>query len=263
MSPRLKKGLGQHFLHDRDVIARIVHAVDPRPGQQLVEIGPGDGAMTMPLLDAAGHLTAIELDRDLHQPLIRRAAAHGTLELIGRDVLGVDLAALAARDAGGPAGAGCLRLVGNLPYYLSSPILFHCLQALDRIEDMHFMLQREVVERAAAAPGSKTYGRLSVMLQLQCSVDLLFTVPAEAFTPPPKVESAVMRLCPLAQRPRVDERLQAVVRAAFGQRRKTLGNALRPLLDAAAIRAAGIDASARAETLPPAAFVALAAALPP
>lgn len=259
MSGPLKKHFGQHFLTDQDVIARIVHAIDPRPGQRLIEIGPGDGAMSMPLLDVAGRLTAIELDRDLHQPLLRRAAAHGELTLIGKDVLKVDFAALAAAPA--DAGhSGRLRVVGNLPYYLSSPILFHCLASLDAIEDMHFMLQREVVERAAAAPGSKTYGRLSVMLQLVCSVEPLLMVPASAFRPPPKVESAVMRLRPraLAERPQVDAtQLAAVVRAAFGQRRKTLSNALRSLLDADAIRRAGVDPRARAETLAPTDFVAL------
>lgn len=259
MSGRLKKRFGQHFLTDPDVVARIVHAIDPRPGQRLVEIGPGDGAMTMPLLDAAGHLTAIEVDRDLHGLLQRRAAAHGNLTLIGKDVLKVDFTALAAAPdaAGTPAP---LRVVGNLPYYLSTPILFHCLASLDAIEDMHFMLQREVVERAAAAPGSKTYGRLSVMLQLVCTVEPLLMVPASAFRPPPKVESAVMRLRPrpAAERPQVDPtQLAAVVRAAFGQRRKTLNNALRTVLDADAIRRAGVDPRARAETLAPADFIAL------
>lgn len=259
MSGPLKKHFGQHFLTDQDVIARIVHAIDPRPGQRLVEIGPGDGAMTMPLLDAAGHLTAIELDRDLHEPLLHRATAHGELTLIGKDVLKVDFAALAATP-GVTAAAAPLRIVGNLPYYLSSPILFHCLAALDTIADMHFMLQREVVERAAAAPGSKTYGRLSVMLQLVCTVEPLLMVPASAFRPPPKVESAVMRLRPRPahERPEVDAaRLHAIVRAAFGQRRKTLNNALRNMLDGDAIRGAGIDPRARAETLAPADFIAL------
>ncbi|MDN5924649.1 MAG: 16S rRNA (adenine(1518)-N(6)/adenine(1519)-N(6))-dimethyltransferase RsmA [Xanthomonadales bacterium] len=253
MSGPLKKHFGQHFLHDQEVISRIIHAINPRPGQHLVEIGPGDGAMTMPLLDAAGSLTAIELDRDLHQPLLQRAAAHGELSLIGKDVLKVDLATLAQPPT-------LLRVVGNLPYYLSSPILFHCLAALDAIEDMHFMLQREVVERAAAAPGSKTYGRLSVMLQLVCTVEPLLVVPASAFRPHPKVESAVMRLRPrpVAQRPQVDPlHLQTVVRAAFGQRRKTLSNALGNLLDSDAIRRAGVDPRARAETLAPNDFIAL------
>lgn len=174
-------------------------------------------------------------------------------------MLKVDLAALAATpDEAGTTAP--LRVVGNLPYYLSSPILFHCLASLDAIEDMHFMLQREVVERAAAAPGSKTYGRLSVMLQLVCTVEPLLMVPASAFRPPPNVESAVMRLRPrpVAERPQVDAtHLHAVVRAAFGQRRKTLNNALRNMLDGDAIRRAGVDPGARAETLSPADFIAL------
>jgi 16S rRNA (adenine1518-N6/adenine1519-N6)-dimethyltransferase len=255
VSARLKKHLGQHFLHDRDVLARIVRAIDPRPEQRLVEIGPGDGAMTLPLLDAAGALTAIELDRDLHEPLMARAAPHGRLELIRASVLDVDFTAL-ARQAGGP-----LRVVGNLPYYLSSPILFHCADHLDAIADMHFMLQREVVERIVAEPGGKDYGRLSVMLQLACEAELLLHVPPAAFRPPPKVDSAVVRLVPRpqAERPRVGTtELAAMVRAAFGQRRKTLANALRGVLDEQAIRAAGIDPRVRAETLPPQAFVALA-----
>lgn len=259
MNGRLKKHFGQHFLTDQDVISRIVHAIDPRPGQRLVEIGPGDGAMTLPLLDAAGRLTAIELDRDLHKPLLHRAAGHGELTLIGKDVLKVDFAAIAVTPADAST-TSLLRVVGNLPYYLSSPILFHCLASLDVIEDMHFMLQREVVERAAAVPGSKTYGRLSVMLQLVCTVELLLMVPASAFRPPPKVESAVMRLRPrpVAERPQVDPvHLHAVVRAAFGQRRKTLNNALRSMLDSDAIRRAGVDPRARAETLAPTDFIAL------
>lgn len=251
----LKKSLGQHFLRDAGVIDRIVRAIAPAPGQRLVEIGPGDGAMTMPLLDAAGAVTAIELDRDLHEPLLARAAPHGRLDLIRASVLEVDFGAL-ARRLGGP-----LRVVGNLPYYLSSPILFHCADHLDAIEDMHFMLQREVVERIVAAPGGKDYGRLGVMLQLVCDTEMLLHVPPGAFQPPPRVDSAVVRLRPrpVAERPGVDARILAdVVRAAFGQRRKTLANALGRLLDAEAIRAAGVDPRARAETLPPAAFIELA-----
>ncbi|KGI77050.1 16S rRNA (adenine(1518)-N(6)/adenine(1519)-N(6))-dimethyltransferase RsmA [Oleiagrimonas soli] len=255
---RAKKHFGQHFLHDRTYLDRIVASIAARPSDRLVEIGPGEGAMTFPLLKAAGTLTAIELDTDLIPRLRERAADLGTLEIVQADVLTVDFTSLAT-TAGQP-----LRVVGNLPYYISSPILFHCLEHIDAIVDMHFMLQKEVVDRMAAAPGSKIYGRLSVMLQLVCEVVSLFVVPPGAFQPPPKVDSAVVRLRPRPpeQRPDVDPKhLQAVVRAAFAQRRKTLANGLKGLLDADTIAACGIDPKARAETLPPSAFVDLARAL--
>ncbi|HET9818225.1 MAG TPA: 16S rRNA (adenine(1518)-N(6)/adenine(1519)-N(6))-dimethyltransferase RsmA, partial [Rhodanobacteraceae bacterium] len=249
-----KKYYGQHFLHDRSVVERIVAAIAPKPGDRIVEIGPGEGALTLPLLHAAGRLTAVELDRELVEPLRTKAAGAGELEIIHADILKTDLAVL--------AGSGKLRLAGNLPYYVSSPILFHCLAFIDRIADMHFMLQKEVVERMAAAPGGKVYGRLSVMLQLACKVEPLLRVAPGAFRPPPRVDSAVVRLTPLpaSQRPgtALGPAVEAVVRAAFGQRRKTLANALRGLLDADAIRGAGIDPRARAESVPPRGFVALA-----
>lgn len=248
-----KKSLGQHFLHERGVVDRIIHALDPKPGDRLVEIGPGQGAMTFPLLDRHGTLTAIEFDRDLLQPLAAAARAHGELTLVHANVLDVDFTALAA---GTP-----IRLVGNLPYNLSSPILFHALDHAAAVRDMHFMLQKEVVERAAAGPGSKVYGRLSVMLQASCEVTSLFTVGPGAFRPPPKVDSAVMRLVP--RDPAligIDDRkcFADVVRAAFGQRRKTLRNALRTVCDESVIRAADIDPQARAEQLDVADFVRLA-----
>ena len=250
-----KKQFGQHFLHDDAIVAGIVRAIAPRAGEQVVEIGPGDGALTLPLLRALGRLTVIELDRDLVPRLENAARGVGELTIVNADVLGVDFSALAA---GAP-----LRVVGNLPYNISSPILFHCLDHVDAITDMHFMLQKEVVDRMAAAPGSKVYGRLSVMLQLACRVEPLLHVPPQAFRPPPKVESAVVRLLPRpqAQRPDVDPTLLAnVVRAAFGQRRKTLANALHGLLDAPAIASAGVDPRTRAEQVAPDGFVALARA---
>ncbi|TAN05264.1 MAG: 16S rRNA (adenine(1518)-N(6)/adenine(1519)-N(6))-dimethyltransferase RsmA [Rhodanobacteraceae bacterium] len=253
MSARPKKSYGQHFLHERGVIERIVAAIAPQPRDRIIEIGPGEGALTLPLLQAAGQLTAIELDADLIEPLRERAAGIGQLDIIHADVLKVDLAALAA--------GGRLRLAGNLPYYVSSPILFHCLAYPAVIEDMHFMLQKEVVERMAAAPGSKIYGRLSVMLQLACRVEPLLHVAPGAFRPPPKVESALVRLTPLAAgrpNPALSDSIDRVVRAAFGQRRKTLTNALRGVLGAEGIRAAGIDPGARAESVPPKGFVELA-----
>ena len=249
---RPRKRFGQHFLHDPGILRRIVEAIAPTAQDTIIEIGPGEGALTLPLLRAAGRLTAIELDRDLIEPLRERARDIGELTVISADVLTVDFTALAA-------GAQ-LRLVGNLPYNISTPILFHCLQHAAVIRDMHFMLQKEVVERMAAAAGSKIYGRLSVMLQLRCSVEPLLRVPPGAFRPPPKVDSAVVRLVPLpaAQRPDVDPGLlDRIVRAAFGQRRKTLSNALSGMAAAADIGAAGIDPRARAEQLPPQAYVAL------
>jgi 16S rRNA (adenine1518-N6/adenine1519-N6)-dimethyltransferase len=254
MSARPKKHYGQHFLHERGVVERIVAAIAPQPGERIVEIGPGEGALTLPLLWAAGRLTAIELDAELIEPLRGRAAGLGQLDIIHADVLRVDLTALAGNDK--------LRLAGNLPYYVSSPILFHCLAHADAIADMHFMLQKEVVDRMAAPPGGKVYGRLSVMLQLACKVEPLLRVAPGAFRPPPKVDSSVVRLTPLDSLQRPDPGLahaiDAVVRAAFNQRRKTLANALRGLLDADAIRAAGIDPRARAENVSPSGFVALA-----
>src|SRR6185312_11562517 len=254
MSARPKKHYGQHFLHERGVIERIVAAIAPRPDDRIVEIGPGEGALTLPLLKAAGRLTAIELDTELIEPLRASAAGVGELDIIHADVLKVNLTALAS--------GGKLRLAGNLPYYVSSPILFHCLAHAAAISDMHFMLQKEVVDRMAAAPGSKVYGRLSVMLQLVCRVEPLLRVAPGAFRPPPKVESAVVRLTPLPPAqcadPALSARIDAVVRAAFNQRRKTLSNAVRGLLDADAIRAAGVDPRARAEDVAPAGFVALA-----
>jgi len=253
-----KKHLGQNFLHERGVIDKIVQAIDPTPGDAIVEIGPGQGALTFPLLKKHGEITAIEFDRDLHVPLQAAAREHGALRLIGGDVLGVDFTALARELAG---DGGQIRLVGNLPYNLSSPILFHALDHAASIRDMHFMLQKEVVERMAAGPGSKVYGRLSVMLQAYCAVTPLFIVPPGAFRPAPKVDSAVVRLVP---KPRdmievVEHRVFAdVVRAAFGQRRKTLRNALNGVADTTQIEAAGLRPDTRAEQIEVAGFVRLA-----
>ena len=256
MNARPKKSFGQHFLHEKRYIDRIVSAIAPREGDTVVEIGPGEGALTLPLLTAAGRLTAIELDTDLVPALRERAAAAGTLTIIQADVLTVDFTALAQQ-----LGASRLRIAGNLPYYISSPILFHCVEHAAAIQDMHFMLQKEVVDRMAAEPGSKVYGRLSVMLQLACRVVPLFDVPPGAFRPPPKVDSSVVRLVPLAPSERHDAdpaRVHAIVKAAFAQRRKTLANGLKQRMDADAIRRAGVDPGARAETLAPLDFVRLA-----
>jgi 16S rRNA (adenine1518-N6/adenine1519-N6)-dimethyltransferase len=248
-----RKRFGQHFLHDQGILRKIVQAIAPERGDNVVEIGPGEGALTLPLLRELGHMTVIELDRDLVPRLRAAAEGVGTLQIVNADVLTVDFSALAK---GVP-----LRVVGNLPYNISSPILFHCIEHIDAIRDMHFMLQKEVVDRMAAKPGSKVYGRLSVMLQLVCRVDPLLSVPPGAFRPPPKVDSAVVRLTPRIPSERTFEDfalVERIVKAAFGQRRKTLSNALGDLAGADAIRAAGIDPRTRAEQLEPAAFVRLA-----
>ncbi len=253
-----KKSLGQHFLHERGIVDKLVLAIDPRPGDHIVEIGPGQGALTFPLLARHGALTAIEFDRDLLEPLTATAKAFGDLTLIHADVMNVDFSALAGDAA---VDDGQIRLVGNLPYNLSSPILFHALDHAAAVRDMHFMLQKEVVDRMAAGPGSKVYGRLSVMLQAYCTVTALFKVGPGAFRPPPKVDSAVVRLVP---HPReqigINDRLRfaEVVRAAFGQRRKTLRNALASVCTTEEIAAAGIDPQRRAEQLDVADFVRLA-----
>ena len=254
MTPPVRKRFGQHFLHDRQVIERIVAAVAPRPGERLVEIGPGRGALTGPLLAAAGRLDAVEIDRDLAADLRARGDWPGELVVHEADVLRFDFAALAAD--------GPLRLVGNLPYNISTPLLFRLLAQRAALRDMHFMLQREVVDRIVAAPGGGAYGRLSVMLQAHCAASALFRIGPGAFRPPPAVESAVVRLVPHA-RPAVPPELEpafaGIVRAAFGARRKTLRNGLRGRLSAQRIEAAGVDPGARPETLPVSAFVALAA----
>jgi 16S rRNA (adenine1518-N6/adenine1519-N6)-dimethyltransferase len=251
-----KKSLGQHFLTDRSYIDKIVRAVNPQPGDRLVEIGPGQGAITFPLLKKHGELTAIEFDRDLITPLMEASEGIGRLTIIHKDVLSVDFGKLAGEDT--------LRLVGNLPYNLSSPILFHAIEHASAITDMVFMLQKEVVDRMAAEPGSKVYGRLSVMLQAGCRVTPLFRVPPGAFRPPPKVDSAVVRLIP---RPPHEigiadpAQFSRVVKAAFAQRRKTLRNALDGVCEAATMQAVGIDPGARAETIAVPAFIALANAV--
>ncbi len=257
-----KKSLGQHFLADRGYIERIVQAVSPQPGDRLVEIGPGQGAITFPLLRRHGELTVIEFDRDLITPLMEGAEGIGRLTIIHKDVLQVDFSKLAADD--GHHAARRIRLVGNLPYNISSPILFHALEHAAAIQDLTFMLQKEVVDRMAAPPGSKVYGRLGVMLQAYCQVDALFDVPPGAFRPPPKVDSAVVRLVPrdpatigIAD-PGLFER---IVRDAFGQRRKTLRNALQQVCSGADLEAAGLRPDARAEQLEVGEFKQLAAFL--
>ena len=246
-----RKRFGQHFLNDDAVIEAIVDAIDPRPGEALVEIGPGLGAMTDPLVERSGRLTVIELDRDLAARLRRRPE----LAVIESDVLKVDFSAL-AEAAGQP-----LRVVGNLPYNISTPILFHLLDHVAQVRDQHFMLQKEVVERMAAAPGSKDFGRLTVMLQWRYDIESVLDVPPEAFDPPPRVESAVVRMQPLPLTEGVDAGLLGeLVSVAFSQRRKMLRNTLGLWLEA---RGYGgeFDLQRRAEEVPVADYLALVASL--
>jgi 16S rRNA (adenine1518-N6/adenine1519-N6)-dimethyltransferase len=253
--PRARKRFGQHFLHDPAVLRRIVDAIDPQPGERLVEIGPGRGALTLPLLERCRRLEAIEIDRDLVPLLVGRAAGLGELVVHEADALEVDFMAL-------HGGGAKLRVCGNLPYNISTPLLFRLLDARAAIADMHFMLQKEVVDRIVAPPGGKAYGRLTVMLAAACAATALFRVGRGAFQPPPAVDSAVVRLVPHAAAPFPlpdPVRFARLVATAFSMRRKTLANSLRGLVDAAQFRVAGIDAGRRPETLAPAEFARLAA----
>ena len=245
-----RKRFGQHFLTDQGVIGDIVAAIDPRPGQALVEIGPGLGALTLPVLARCDRLTVVELDRDLAAKLRRNPA----LDVIEADVLKVDFGALAkVRDPG-------LRVIGNLPYNISTPILFHLLPVAAAVIDQHFMLQKEVVARMAAAPANKDYGRLSVMLQWRYQVEHLFDVPPEAFEPPPRVVSAIVRMRPWPTPAAVDAALlEEMVQVAFSQRRKLLRHTLGRWLEARSFSGA-FDVQRRAEEVPVAEYVALAQA---
>jgi 16S rRNA (adenine1518-N6/adenine1519-N6)-dimethyltransferase len=251
---RARKRFGQNFLHDAGVIHRILRAIHARPGEHLVEIGPGQGALTEGLLGSGAKLDVIELDQDL-LPLLRlRFGLNPNFTLNAGDALKFDFNGLLQ-------GEEKLRVVGNLPYNISTPLIFHLLEHASIIGDMHFMLQKEVVERLAAEPGGGDWGRLSIMVQYHCRVEHLFNVGPGAFNPPPKVDSAIVRLVPHAvlPHPAKDHRLlERVVREAFNQRRKTLRNTLKQLLPAAAIEAAGVDGGLRPEQLDLAAFVRLA-----
>lgn len=240
---KTRKRFGQHFLHDPAVLRRIVDAIDPARGDFIVEIGPGQGALTRPLLDLVDHITAIEIDRDLAAQLSREFVPE-KLSIVVADALDYDYATL-------PAG---VRIVGNLPYNISTPILFRIARHADRLRDLHFMLQKEVVDRMVAKPSTPDYGRLSVMLQVRFAMKKLFNVAPGAFRPPPKVESAVVRLVPLQEKPACDGALfEKIVREAFSARRKTLRNAL-PLAPAD-YQALGIDPKLRPENLSPADYV--------
>ena len=246
-----RKRFGQHFLVDAAIIESIVSAIDPRPHQALVEIGPGLGALTLPLLARGARLTVIELDRDLAQRLRQR----GDVEVVQDDVLRVNFSELS------PAAQAPLRIVGNLPYNISSPILFHLLPFAHQVQDQHFMLQSEVVYRMVAQPGHKAYGRLSVMLQWRYDMEVVVDVPPEAFDPPPAVNSAVIRMVPLAQPPALEaQRLSQLVTVAFSQRRKLLRHTLGRWLDEQGY-SGEFDVQRRAEEVPVAQYVDLAMAV--
>ena len=250
-SHRARKRFGQHFLVDAGVIDSILRAIAPAASDTVVEIGPGLGALTESLARSAGQLHLVELDRDLAAALRTRWADNDRVTVHEADALKFDFAAL----------GDSLRIVGNLPYNISTPLLFHLLEQRDAITDMHFMLQKEVVDRIAALPGRKAYGRLSVMLQAHLVTEALFDVPPDAFDPPPAVTSGVLRLYakpPGDERPADDALLSALLAKAFGQRRKTLRNSLRGEADEADLAACGISSGDRAEAVPVDAWIRLA-----
>jgi 16S rRNA (adenine1518-N6/adenine1519-N6)-dimethyltransferase len=254
---RARKRFGQNFLVDPHVVGGIVAVISPQRDEHVVEIGPGLGVLTQALLPYVNAMDAIELDRDIIPKLAKNCGDRGQLTIHAGDALKFDFAELAAD--GRP-----LRIVGNLPYNISTPLMFHLLTLRAVIHDMHFMLQKEVVDRLAAAPNSKIYGRLSVMMQYHCRVEALMDVPPEAFDPQPKVNSAVVRLVPYQQPPvAVDDVnvLDSLVTQAFSMRRKTLRNTLKPIISAEQMQALGIDPKRRAETLSLAEFACLANAV--
>jgi 16S rRNA (adenine1518-N6/adenine1519-N6)-dimethyltransferase len=246
-----RKRFGQHFLTDSGIIDGIVRCIDPQPGEALVEIGPGLGALTNPVVTRCRQLTVIELDRDLAARLRKR----NELQVIEADVLTVDFGQLATQLG------RKLRVIGNLPYNISSPILFHLLTQVDAVEDQHFMLQKEVVRRMAAKPCTKDFGRLSVMLQWRYDIEDLLEVPPEAFDPPPQVDSAIVRMTPLPAPPVLDVKLlEELVAVAFSQRRKLLRHSLGRWLEARP-GAPAFDLQRRAEEVPVADYIALAQGL--
>lgn len=258
-----RKRFGQHFLTDGGIVDAIVQAIAPKPGQRMVEIGPGLAALTQPLVERTGHLTVIELDRDL----ALRLRSHGQLTVIESDVLKVNFTLVnanwnatysVASEARQPESAQKLRVVGNLPYNISTPILFHLLEAVDVIEDQHFMLQKEVIDRMVAQPATAAFGRLSVMLQWRYAMENVLLVPPESFDPPPRVNSAVVRMVPLEHPPAINVALLSeLVQVAFSQRRKLLRHTLGRWLEG---RGFGgyFDTQRRAEEVPVASYIDLA-----
>jgi len=252
-----RKRFGQHFLTDGGIIDAIVDTINPEAGQPMVEIGPGLAALTQPLVERLGHLTVIELDRDLAV----RLREHPHLSVVESDVLKVDFRALATQMLAPTPGTHKIRVVGNLPYNISTPILFHLLEQVDVIEDQHFMLQKEVIDRMVAKPSTSDYSRLSVMLQWRYDMANVLFVPPESFDPPPRVDSAVVRMVPLATPPELNVKtLETLVQVAFSQRRKILRNTLGKWLDEKGFGGT-FDLQRRAEEVPVAEFVALAQAV--
>jgi len=252
-----RKRFGQNFLHDHTIIYNIISSIQARPDQHWVEIGPGQGALTEPLLNEGVRLDVVELDRDLVVLLNQKFKQYSNLQIHSADALRFDFSSLADGEK--------LRIIGNLPYNISTPLMFHLLDNAYCIEDMHFMLQKEVVDRICAVPGSKKYGRLSVMMQYYCLPELLFEVPPESFDPIPQVMSAIVRLVPHLQPPvAVNEvsKLNRVVTQAFSQRRKTLRNSLKKLIAEEDIVGLGIDPTLRAESISLAEFARLSNVLP-
>lgn len=246
---RARKRFGQNFLHDQQVIHRIIQSIVPKPRQTMVEIGPGLGALTVPLLKIMGALTVIELDRDVIPTLEKQCEGLGKLEIIEADVLKVDFTQFPSSISGEGLG---VRVVGNLPYNISTPLLFHLMKFHQDIQDMHFMLQKEVVQRLAAKPNTKAYGRLSVMMQLYCEVEPLFTVSPASFSPQPKVDSMIVRLTPkpdFAYTQAQVEKLSYIVQLAFSHRRKTIANNLKSIMSASQLQTGHIDPGSRAENL--------------
>jgi 16S rRNA (adenine1518-N6/adenine1519-N6)-dimethyltransferase len=251
VSHQARKRFGQHFLTSSDIIEKIVSAIAPREGETIVEIGPGHAAITAPLADSATTLHAIEFDRDLIANLRKQFHGRSNVTIHEADALLFDFSTLGDE----------LRIVGNLPYNISTPLLFHLLTFQSIVTDMHFMLQKEVVDRMSATPGSKDYGRLTIMLGCQLEIVPLFEVPPDAFTPPPRVMSSVVRMRPLAQ-DRFDiqdpQQLAQIVRQAFSRRRKTLRNALQGLASESDIEAAGLEPGKRPEQIPVDGWIGLA-----
>lgn len=249
-----RKRFGQHFLKDPYIVQQLVVAIRPKVGEHLVEIGPGMGVLTEALLPAVGQMDAVELDRDIIPKLEKHCLTLGKLRIHSADALKFDFCSLRLQNE-------LLRVVGNLPYNISTPLMFHLLEQAPCIKDMHFMLQKEVVDRLAAKPSTKDYGKLTVMIQYHCQVESLFAVPPNAFSPAPKVDSAVVRLIPYSHPPvTVSNKgdFEKIVSTAFGQRRKTLHNNLKEIMSDEQIKHAGVDPSCRAETLDLESFARLA-----
>lgn len=249
---RVRKRFGQHFLHDRNIINRIIAAINPKPDQTVIEIGPGKGALTIPLLEQLDALHVIELDRDLAKALVKVVGIENKIIIHCLDALNYDFEKMGSRD---------LYIIGNLPYNISTPLIFHLLKYQAYLHEMVFMLQEEVIDRICAIPGNKNYGRLSVMVQAHCQTEKLFTVSPEAFSPPPKVMSAIIKLKPYNKRINQIANLSDfayIVKMAFSQRRKTLKNCLKDILNEEQIVALNIAPEARAETLPINNFIQLA-----